>query len=146
MEKQKILLMAIIALILVLAFMYPFPKSNSICIGENCFDLELAETFAEHSQGLMFRENLPLNSGMLFIFEKEDDYSFWMKNTIITLDIIWINENKIVFIKRSAQPCINDPCESFSPNIPAKYVLEINGGLSEELGIIEGNEVKFYPD
>ena len=69
-----------------------------------------------------------------------------MKNSLIALEIIWINENKIVFIKRNAQSCITGLCESFSPNTPAKYVLEINGGLSEELGIIEGDEVKFYLD
>lgn len=147
MEKQKILFIIIVAFLLLLVLFYAPSKSKKVCINENCFNVELAETQIERSQGLMNRESMPPNSGMLFIFEKEDDYSFWMKNTLISLDIIWIGENKmVVFIEKNAQPCRDDLCQSFSSNTSARYVLEINGGLSEELGIIEGNEVKFYLD
>lgn len=147
MKKQKILFIVIVAFLLLLVLFYAPSKSKKVCINENCFSVELAETQIELSQGLMNRESMPVNSGMLFIFEKEDDYSFWMKNTLIALDIIWIGENGgIVFIEKDAQPCRTDLCESFSSNIPARYVLEINGGLSEELGILEGDEVKFYVD
>ena len=56
--------------------------------------------------GLMFRENMDSDRGMLFIFEKEGEYPFWMKNTLIPLDIIWINKDKeVVFISENAQPC-----------------------------------------
>ena len=93
----------------------------------------------------MNRKTLSEDSGMLFIFEEEKINSFWMKNTLIALDIIWIDkDNKIVFIKKDAQPCIEYPCETFVSSIPSKYVLEISAGLSENLNIHEGDKIKFY--
>lgn len=147
MEKQKTILIIAAIFLLLLIIIYTPSKPKKVCINENCFNIELAETPLERSKGLMDREDLLSDSGMLFIFDEEDNYAFWMKNTLITLDIIWIDGNKeIVFIEGNAQPCEDDSCESLSPNVAAKYVLEINGGLSKELGITEGDEVKFYLD
>ena len=84
------------------------------------------------------------DKGMFFIFESEGTYPFWMKNTLIPLDIIWIdNRNKIVYIAENAQPCPASTliCPSISPLGNAKYVLEINGGLCQALGIKAGDEV-----
>lgn len=92
----------------------------------------------------MNREYLDPDKGMLFLFENEGIYNFWMKNTLIPLDIIWIDENKkAVFIKENAMPCNLEDCEIFHPAQKAKYVLEINGGLSEKYGLKFGNEIKF---
>ena len=75
----------------------------------------------------MYRKTLAENSGMLFIFPKTDMYSFWMKNTIIPLDMIRIDAQfKVVHIV-NAQPCTADPCTIYNPNISSMYVLEING-------------------
>ena len=97
------------------------------------------------SRGLMFREKMDADKGMLFIFEKEGEYPFWMKNTLIPLDIIWINEDKeVVFISENAQPCNEEySCSSINPGNNAKYVLEINGGISEKIGLKIGDKANF---
>jgi len=90
----------------------------------------------------MSRESLEPNQGMLFIFEKEGEYPFWMKNTLIPLDIIWINgEKNVVFVSQNTQPCLEDPCPTIEPNEKAKYVLEINGGISKEMGLAVGDKI-----
>jgi uncharacterized membrane protein (UPF0127 family) len=117
--------------------------SNSVCINGNCFQVELAKTETERGSGLMNRASLDENKGMLFIFEKEGIYPFWMKNTLIPLDMIWIGENnKIIFIAKNAQPCKSILCPSITPSGKAKYVLEINGGLSDKFRFNLGDQVQ----
>ncbi|MEK6845074.1 MAG: DUF192 domain-containing protein, partial [Nanoarchaeota archaeon] len=104
----------------------------------------ISSTQEELSKGLMFRESLDKNSGMLFIFPENGIYSFWMKNTLISLDIIWINSNKeIVFIEHNAQPCQENNCKNLAPNETAKYVLEINAGTADEMGLEIRDKIKF---
>jgi len=92
----------------------------------------------------MFKKHLDDDGGMLFLFEEENVYPFWMKNTFIPLDILWINSNKeIVFIYKNAQPCITEPCPVIYPGKKAKYVLELHGGISDTIGLIEGDKVSF---
>ena len=120
--------------------------------GENCFYVELAQTAAQRDKGLMYRKELDRNRGMLFIFsaeggsasggDKEGNYPFWMKNTLIPLDIVWINNNnKVVFIANNVQPCRSLVCPSVNPKIDVKYVLEINAGLCEEMGLKLGDRL-----
>jgi len=92
----------------------------------------------------MFRESLEDNEAMLFIYDSDGKYNFWMKNTLIPLDIIWIDlEGKIVYIEHEAQPC-GDECKIIKPQKDARFVLEINGGLAEELGIKLEDKFDFY--
>lgn len=120
-------------------------KQGSVCVKENCFTVEIAKTFAQQQLGLMNRQSLDGGKGMLFIFGKEDIYPFWMKNTLIPLDIIWIDENKnIVFIKEKAEPCKTASCPFIIPLAKAKYVLEINAGLVKEYGFVVGDRVRWY--
>ena len=117
-------------------------KEARACFEDNCFNVELAVNQEERENGLMFREKLDLDKGMLFIFDKEGEHSFWMKNTLIPLDIIWINENyKVVFINESAQPCKESFCQKISPDKDAKYVLEINNGISKKIGLKIGDKI-----
>lgn len=120
-------------------------KSNQVCFKNHCFKVDLAKTPAEISRGLMFTEGLAQNKGMLFIFEKDGNYPFWMKNTLIPLDIIWVNGNKeVVFISENNQPCPEEsPCLSVNPGKNAKYVLEINGGLAAKIGLKIGDKFNF---
>ncbi len=100
----------------------------------------VAKTEEEIARGLMFRENLEQDKGMLFIFQEEGEYSFWMKNTLIPLDIIWINKNKeVVFISGNTQPCKEYACPDIDPAKNAKYVLEINGNISKNIGLKVGD-------
>ena len=118
-------------------------SGNQVCFGSHCFFVKLAKTTAEKEKGLMFVKQLDKNSGMLFIFDKEGAYPFWMKNTLIALDIIWIDSGgKVVFISQGAQPCKNIICPQINTSIKAKYVLEINAGISEEIGLKVGDELK----
>lgn len=113
--------------------------------GELEFEVELARTEEERNKGLMNRKSLPKDSGMFFIFEEEEVLGFWMKNTLIPLDMIFIDEDfKVVHIDYHAEPCPKgtESCPVYSSEYPAKYVLEINADLSKEKGIKEGDLVK----
>ena len=131
--------------ILVKAFLKKSPLKNQgqVCFGRHCFDVELAITPVQKSLGLMFREKLDSQEGMLFVFNQEGQHSFWMKNTLIPLDIIWINKNQeIVFISENTPPCEKTLCPMVKPTENAKYVLEINGGLSKEMGLMVGDRAE----
>ena len=128
--------------------MFLFPGANKeqdrVCFGESCYTVELARTPEEQSRGLMERQYLARDSGMLFIFPSEGVYPFWMKNTLIPLDIIWLDSNRsIVFISRNSQPCGTGECPSINPGKSARYVLELNGGTSDRIGLKEGDKAVF---
>ncbi len=117
---------------------------KKVCLKDKCFSLEIANTPEKRTKGLMFRKELAEDKAMLFVFPKQGVYNFWMKNTLIPLDIIWVNqEGRIVFIKNNALPCEKDPCKSIKPNMLAKYVLEIKGGLAEKAGLEIGDKLSF---
>ncbi len=109
--------------------------------GEVNFHVEIAATPEKREVGLMYRRELPLNRGMLFIFPAEKVNSFWMKNTPIPLDMIFISrERKIVGIVHETVPFSLD---GRSVSVPSQYVLEINGGLSRRYGFKAGDAVRF---
>lgn len=104
-------------------------------------DVEVADSEAERTQGLMYRYSMEENQGMYFIFPEENFRSFWMKNTFISLDIIFINtDHEIVSIQKYTQPksTYSQPSEK-----PAKYVLEVNAGFTDKHGIRPGDKVQF---
>lgn len=116
-------------------------KKDQVCFAEHCFFVEVAQTPEERQKGLMFREELDRDKGMLFVFSQEQQASFWMKNTLIPLDIIWFDGNKeVVFISKNSQPCSTDECSSIDPGVKAKYVLELNAGIADEIGLVEGDQ------
>lgn len=122
-------------------------RKISLEINSHKFEVEVAETDADRKNGLMYRTQMNEGVGMLFIFERAGIYPFWMMNTFIPLDIIWIGEDKkVVYISRDVQPCKNPVeaiCKSIIPTALSKYVLEINGGLTEKLGIKVGDAIEF---
>lgn len=116
--------------------------SSTVYFNENCFLVEIVETQEEMAKGLMNREKLGENMGMLFIFGEEGEYGFWMKNTLIPLDIVWINSQKeIVYISKNNQPC-GEICETINPKINAKYVLELNAGIIDRVNLKIGDNLK----
>jgi uncharacterized protein len=139
MKRKSALLIFTVTVVLAAAAGWVFTDRSDgarVCFKNNCFLIEIASTPQERSRGLMFRENLPENEGMLFVFEKEGDYSFWMKNVLIPLDIIWINKDgEIVYIAENLQPGTDIEYGTIKPNQKAKYVLEINGGLAAQIGL-----------
>ena len=116
---------------------------KKVCIKGTCIFAEIPQTKKEMSYGLMFRKGLAGNRGMLFIFQKEGIYSFWMKNMVFPLDIIWIGaDRKIADIRRNALPCRKE-CLSLIPKANAKFVLEVNSGFVEKNRIRVGDRVYF---
>ncbi len=103
--------------------------------------VELARTDAERSRGLMWRERLDPDAGMLFLFEESEPHGFWMKNTLIPLDMIFIGDDgRIVGIVESAAPQTTTPREV---GAPSRYVLEVNGGFCAARGVRAGDRVRF---
>jgi uncharacterized protein len=104
-------------------------------------EIEIADNDGERMQGLMYRTAMEDTQGMLFVFPASEPQSFWMKNTLISLDLLFVNEAKeIVTIQKYAQP----QSESSIPsNKPAKYVVEVNAGFCDRYGVKEGDAVKF---
>ena len=120
-------------------------RTPKVCFPQKCFSVEVVSQQADLQKGLMFREYLNQAKGMLFIFPQKGMYDFWMKNTLIPLDIIWLDESgKIVSITSYALPCREHPCPSYHPQEPAQYVLEINGGLCEKFHIRVGEKAKIF--
>ncbi|WP_375238600.1 DUF192 domain-containing protein [Aurantibacter sp.] len=104
-------------------------------------DIEFAETEYETQTGLMYRNSMKQNQGMLFIFKDEKPRSFYMKNTRIPLDIIYINANqKIVSFQENAEPFNQN---SLPSNKGAKYVLEVNAGLAKQWNLQVGNSISY---
>lgn len=106
-------------------------------------EAELAQDDETRMRGLMFRESMPENAGMLFVFPYTDRHSFWMKNTLIPLDLIWLNERKEIVYVVTAPPCKGDPCDSYVPMQKARYVLELNGGFLKKHNIPLGTRLEF---
>lgn len=105
------------------------------------FEVEVASTGAEQARGLMFRTELADDRGMLFHYPTPRILSFWMKNTVISLDIIFINENgSIANIARDTKPYSTDSVSSINPTIA---VLEVRAGLTQELGIDAGDIIRW---
>lgn len=102
-------------------------------------EIEIADDDYQRETGLMYRPAMKEDRGMLFIFENEQPRGFFMKNTIIPLDLIFLNSNnKIVSISKNAIP---QSLETISSKVPAKYVLEINAGLSEKWNLEVGDSL-----
>lgn len=119
------------------------PTTTIIINPELKIEAELAYTDETRMKGLMFRESLPEDAGMLFIFPYMDQHSFWMKNTLIALDIIWLNDKKEIVYFTTAQPCTEDPCLSYVPMQKAKYVLEVNEGFAKKHSLKMGTRLEF---
>ncbi len=105
-------------------------------------NVEKADTQEEREKGLMHRESLGKDKGILFIFDEPIQPRFWMKNTLIPLDIIFIDENSVIvdFIENMVS-CKEEPCEIYASEEYAKYALEVNAGFVKEKGIEVGNKV-----
>jgi uncharacterized membrane protein (UPF0127 family) len=104
------------------------------------FDVEIADNPEARARGLMFRDSMDADHGMLFLFDRADPQAFWMKNTHIPLDILYFDENyKLVSAQERVPPCRSDPCSVYPSTGPAKYVLELNSGTAEKLGVKPGD-------
>lgn len=139
--RWLILIIPLIILILVLGFLF-LPKTK-VCFDKHCFKVEIADTPKERETGLMFVTQLDKNKGMLFIYPGLGEYSFWMKNTFIPLDTVWLDsQRKVVYVSKNTQPCVTEDCPSIGSEVLSQYVLEINGGLIDIIGLKVGDRVE----
>lgn len=124
----------------------PFRKDGELSFlsgGEEIvtIDIEIAESDSARERGLMQRESLPERSGMLFIFPREEIQSFWMANTPLALDLIFVDaDSQIVDIEKYTRPFST---RSIASDEPARYVVEVRAGLSDSFGITEGDAVRW---
>lgn len=118
------------------------PVTAEVQLGDQTIGLEVAQTPQQQAIGLMARASLADDRGMLFPFEPARPVSFWMKNVLIPLDMVFVYNGEIVAIASNVPPCETNPCPTYGPGQQAiDYVIELRGGLAEELGIDAGDPV-----
>ena len=122
-------------------------NNNYVKLNDQKFVVELAESDEARAMGLMYREKMADDAGMLFIFSDEFRRAFWMKNTLIPLDILYFDgDRKLVSQSLNTPPCRNTTtrCPNYPSEKPAKYVLEINAGLSQKYGFKKGDQLEIH--
>lgn len=141
MKPAVILIFALSLFLLVAGFFYNYPKGTEtkfIKINEAEFLVQIADEPHEYQRGLSGRDSLGENEGMLFVFEKPDFHSFWMKDMKFSIDIVWIDENlKVIGVEPELSP--QSFPKTFAPPRPVRYVLEIKSGAAEEKNIKIGD-------
>jgi hypothetical protein len=118
------------------------PLSAQIKVANQVIQLEVASTPEQQAIGLMSRTNLPDDRGMLFDFGSPRRVGFWMKNTLIPLDMIFLLNGKVQAISSNVPPCEADPCPTYGPNVLVNQVIELRAGRAAELGLKQGDRIK----
>lgn len=118
-------------------------EDPTVTLHGKTFSTEFATDDARRAHGLMDRPHMDADHSMLFIFANDEPRAFWMKNTLIPLDILYFDKaRKLVAMQLNAQPCQADPCAIYpSGDLPARYVLELNAGTAAQLGLKLGDEL-----
>lgn len=115
------------------------PIVAQVQLGSRLLNLEVTRTEQEQAMGLMFRRQLEDDRGMLFEFLPPRPVSFWMKNMVIPLDMIFVNGGKIVAIAAQVPPCTQAVCPTYGPDAAVDQVIEVRSGLAAELGLKPGD-------
>jgi len=121
------------------------PISATVSVGEQTIGLEVAKTPEQQEKGLMFRTKLEPDRGMLFSFTPARPVGFWMKNTLIELDMVFLRNGKVVAVASNVPPCKTDPCPVYGPQAEVDQVIELRGGRAKELGIKAGDRLVVKP-
>ncbi len=148
MKRLAIILVTVILIAIgSLALLTVRPASPRIRIAGTTLTVELASTPAERDRGLSGRSFLSPDQGMLFVFSREGYYSFWMRDMMFPLDIIWFDASRrAVFIVENLQPCTPQNCPISTPSHMAMYVLEVNAGFVLAHAVTLGTSFEFEPE
>jgi uncharacterized membrane protein (UPF0127 family) len=120
------------------------PAMPSVTLDGHRFTVELATTPEQQARGLMQRTSMPADHGMLFVFAHDQPRTFWMKDTLIPLDMLFFDAgHRLVAIRADARPCKADPCKLYPSGVAARYVLELNAGEAVKLGARKGDVITF---
>jgi len=118
------------------------PISAQAIVAGHIIRLEVAQTQQQQAIGLMYRTTLADNRGMLFPFEPPQSVRFWMKNTLIPLDMVFLQNGVVKAIAANVPPCTAAPCSMYGPQTPINQVIELRSGRAAELGLKVGESVK----
>lgn len=111
------------------------------------FTVEIADTAESQTRGLMFRDRMDAEHGMLFVFDREEPRAFWMRNTRIPLDILYFDaQHALVSVSAGVPPCTTQQCPNYPSAAPAKFTLELNAGTTRRLGTKRGDTITFAPE
>jgi uncharacterized membrane protein (UPF0127 family) len=114
-------------------------EDASVRVGGHRFEVEVVSDEAAKERGLMFRESLPADHGMLFVYDQAGPRAFWMRNCRIPLDIMFFDADaRFVSAQYRVPTCLGDPCPTYPSTGPARYVLELNAGVGEALSLRAG--------
>ncbi len=125
----------------------PFTPATAVINGHE-LKLEVAATEAQRQRGLMARTSIPDDYAMLFVYERDNAWTFWMKDTVIPLDIVWVRAGGAVVDIQTMAPEARDArgdYRVYTPSGPARLVLEMNAGLARTYDIKPGTQVDFFP-
>jgi hypothetical protein len=117
------------------------PISAQVTIADQIIQLEVARTPTEQSIGLMYRDRLPDNRGMLFPFKPPRPVGFWMKNVKISLDMVFLLNGRVIEIANNVSPCKVEPCPLYGPSQAVDQVIELRGNRARELGLKVGDRL-----
>lgn len=117
------------------------PISAKATMASQVIQLEVARTPQQQQMGLMYRKSLADDRGMLFLFNPPQPINFWMKNTLIPLDMVFMLDGVVKAIAANVPPCTTSLCPTYGPNTPVNQVIELRGGRAAELGLKAGDRV-----
>jgi len=145
MTRQNRPLLAAAVLLSVAALQACAASGPYVELNGHRYTIEIAADDKSREHGLMDRTEMAADHGMLFVFDDDAMRTFWMKNTKISLDMLFFDgDRKLISIQHNVPPCVADPCAAYSSGAPARYVLELNAGESEKLGLTSGDPIEIH--
>jgi len=116
-------------------------RKESVTIGTARIDAWVSDTQASRNQGLMNVQRIGENEGMIFVYDRPGMYRFWMKNTLIPLDLIFVSDNLTVISIQHMRPCVQDLCLLYEPPSEIMYAIEVNDGFTEINNVMVGEQI-----
>lgn len=146
--STRIIILVIVALVFLFGLFYGISfflgKPDQVCFKGGCVDVQIAREKKDLEKGLQDRSFLSPSEGMFFVFPVNGRWDFWMKDTLISLDIIWLDEKQdVIHVEEGLPPCVTATCSSYGPEEESRFVLEVSAGGAKRLGIKIGDRAEY---